>query len=120
MRRTSALLAGLGLYSVLAYFAQARRREIGLRMALGGRRIDIVSWMGRQTVKVLAAGLGFGLLAALALGRLLENNLFGVNVWDPLTVLTVLGATSLVAALASLLPLIRASRIDPAIALRSE
>ena len=89
-------------------------------MALGGRRIDIVTWMGRQTVQILAAGLAFGLLAALALGRLLENSLFGVDVWDPLTVLAVLGATSLVASLASILPMIRASRIDPAIALRSE
>ena len=72
----SALLAGLGLYSVLAFFAQTHTREIGLRMALGSRRAEIVAWMSRQTAAILALGLTFGLIAALGLSRLLENSLF--------------------------------------------
>ena len=105
---------------MLAFFAQTRKREIGLRMALGSRRLDIVYWMGRQMVAILGLGLAFGLLASIGLGKLIEGSLFGVEVWDPFTVATVLVATGLLACLASLLPMIRASRVEPAIALRAE
>ncbi len=115
----SALLASLGLYSVLATFAQAHRREIGLRMALGGQRRQIVSWMGRQTLAILGLGLTVGLVASLALSRLLEGSLYGVTAWDPVLLLTVTLGAGVVAVLGSLLPLVRAARVCPAIALRA-
>ena len=114
----SALLASLGLYSVLATFALAHRREIGLRMALGGRRSQIVAWMGRQTLSILGLGLVGGLLASLALSRLLEGNLYGVDAWNPVSLLLVLVGAGIVALVGSLLPLVRATRVSPATALR--
>ncbi|MEM6702005.1 MAG: ADOP family duplicated permease [Acidobacteriota bacterium] len=116
----SAFLAGLGLYSVLAFFAQTHTREIGLRMALGSQRLGIVSWMSRQTATILALGLTLGLGASAGLSKAMEGNLFGVKAWDPVTISTVLAATAVVAALGSLLPLVRASRVDPAIALKAD
>jgi predicted permease len=114
------LLAAIGTYGVLAYMVTERRREIGIRMALGANQATVVADVMRQGLSLAGIGIGLGLLAALALGRLIASLLFGVGATDPLTLVAVMGSIAAVAALASGLPAWRASRVDPTVALRSE
>ena len=114
------LLSAIGLYGVLAYAVGQRTREIGLRVALGGRPADIVRLVVRQGLGLTAVGLVLGGAAALAAARGLGALLIGVSPRDPLTfaiVLSLLAATGL---LACAVPARRATRIDPALALRSQ
>jgi predicted permease len=113
-------LAAVGLYGLVAYAVRRRTHEIGVRMALGATRTDVVGLVTRETAVVVAIGLAIGLALALATTRLLAAVLYGVSPSDPLTFA---GATLLliaVAALASLLPARRAARVDPMVALRHE
>jgi macrolide transport system ATP-binding/permease protein len=113
-------LASLGLYNALAYAVATRRREIGIRMALGGRRIDVVALLLRGGTTVIIVGVGAGLIAATALARFVAAQVFGVTATDPLTYLTaalVVGATAF---LATVIPAIRASRADVTAALRCQ
>lgn len=114
------LLAAIGTYGVLAYMVTERRREIGIRMALGAHQGTVVADVMRQGLSLAGVGIGVGLLAALGLGRLVASLLFGVGAADPVTLVAVMGTIAAVAALASGLPAWRASRVDPTIALRSE
>ena len=114
------LLAAIGTYGVLAYMVTERRREIGIRMALGAHQGTVVADVMRQGLSLAGVGIAVGLLAALALGRLVASLLFGVGAADPFTLVAVMGTIAAVAALASGLPAWRASRVDPTIALRSE
>ncbi|MGE0363795.1 MAG: ABC transporter permease [Vicinamibacterales bacterium] len=114
------LLAAIGTYGVLAYMVTERRREIGIRMALGADQGTVVGEVMRQGLGLAGVGIVVGLVAALALGRLVASLLFGVTATDPVTLVAVMGTLALVAALASGLPAWRASRVDPTIALRSE
>jgi putative ABC transport system permease protein len=114
------LLAAIGTYGVLAYMVTERRREIGIRMALGARQGAVVGDVMRQGLSLAGLGIALGFVAALALGRLVATLLFGVSATDPLTLIAVIGTIGLVAALASGLPAWRASRVDPTVALRSE
>jgi putative ABC transport system permease protein len=114
------LLAGLGLYGVLAQGVLRRTREIGLRMALGAGAADVASLFGREGLRLVAWGLGLGLLLALAAAQALRPLLFGVAPHDPATLLAVAALLAAVAALASLLPAWRAARVDPARALRRD
>ena len=114
------LLAAFGLYGVLSYAVSQRRREIGVRMALGARRGDVVGLVVRQGGMLVAAGVVPGLLAAAVSTRLVESVLFGVTATD---VLTFAGVTAVVLAaglLACWLPARRATRIDPMEVLRFE
>ncbi len=114
------LLGTIGIYGVISYLVSQRTREIGVRMALGAKRSDVSGMMVRQGAWLAGAGIGVGLLGALALSRLMGALLFGVEATDPLTyavVATVLGAIAL---LASVLAARRATRVDPVVALRSE
>jgi predicted permease len=114
------LLAAVGLYGVMAYAVTQRTREIGIRMALGARPRDVLGMVLRGALKLALAGVGAGLLAGLALGRLMSSLLFGVGSFEP-AVFTLAPLLLLaVACLASLLPARRAALVDPMVALRYE
>jgi ABC-type antimicrobial peptide transport system permease subunit len=116
-----ALLLGIvGIYGVISYVATQRTREIGIRIALGAARGDVTGLFLRQGALLALAGIAVGIVAAGAATRAMASLLFGVSAMDPLTYVAVaigLGGTAL---LASYLPAARASRVDPAIALRWE
>jgi putative ABC transport system permease protein len=114
------LLASLGVYSVMAHLVAFRTSEIGIRMALGaspGLVLRMVLGHGR---KLTLLGIAIGIVAGLAVSRLMQQVLFEVNPADPLIYLAVSVALLLVAELASFLPARRATRIDPVVALRAE
>jgi predicted lysophospholipase L1 biosynthesis ABC-type transport system permease subunit len=111
-------LAAVGLYGVLAYTVARRAGEIGIRMALGAKRFDVQRMVVVQGMGIVAVALVLGVGAALALGRLLGSLLFGVAPGDPVTYATVVGVLLAVALLACWIPARRASRMDPAEALR--
>jgi len=114
------LLAGFGLYGVMAYSVAQRSREIGIRMALGARSADVRSLVVRQAVWLGAAGLVIGIAGALAVTRVLGSLLFGVSATDPLTFGGVSAALVTVLLLAAYLPARRATRVDPIVALRAD
>ena len=114
------LLAAIGLYGVIAYSVTQRVNELGIRMALGARRSDIVGLVVARGLKLAAVGIGIGLMLALAGARVLSNLLFGVGDRDPVTLAAALVLVLSVAVAASLVPALRASRIDPSTALRAE
>jgi ABC-type antimicrobial peptide transport system permease subunit len=114
------LIAAIGVYGVLAYSVNQRTREIGLRMALGAQQAGVLRWIVGQGMLVAAAGIGIGLAGAFALSRLLASLLFGIQPRDPLTFTSVAVVLTAVAFAACLVPAIRASRVDPIVALRDE
>ena len=113
-------LASLGVYGVVSQQAAERTRELGLRMALGARRVDVLLLMLGQGLKPAAAGIACGLLAAAALSRLLARLLFGIPPTDPATFLGMAFVLALVALLAAYLPARQAMRGDLLAALRNE
>ena len=113
-------LAILGIYGVIAYWVGRRTREIGLRIALGAGRRDVIQLVLRTGLGPVLAGLGVGVAASLLLTRWLSGLLFELSPVDPLTYLAVSSLLMLVAALACYLPARRATRIDPLTALRCE
>ncbi len=114
------LLAALGVYGVVSYVAGQRRAEMGIRVALGARRADVLRTVLTGSLVTGAIGLGVGLLAALGLGRVLAGSLYGVTPTDPPTIFAALGFLSLVTFLAALVPALRATRVDPAETLRRD
>jgi putative ABC transport system permease protein len=114
------LLAGFGLYGVMAYSVAQRSREIGIRMALGAQAADVRSLVVSQAARLGAAGLAIGLAGALAVTRVLDSLLFGVTASDPLTFAAVSAALITVLLLAAYLPARRATRVDPIVALRAD
>jgi len=114
------LLASLGIYGVLSYTVARRTREIGIRMALGARRGDILSGVVRHSMLLAAVGVGMGAAAALGLTRTLGSLLYGVSATDPKTFLATAVLMLAVAALAAALPARRALRVDPIHTLRDE
>jgi putative ABC transport system permease protein len=114
------LLASLGIYGVLAYFVTQHTSEIGVRQALGATPRNILFLVLKKGMGLTLAGIAIGMLASLALTRLMKSLLFGVNASDPLTFVTVPVVLALVALVACLLPALRATRIDPLVALRYE
>jgi ABC-type antimicrobial peptide transport system permease subunit len=115
---TALLLASLGLYGVLAQLVAARRREIGVRMALGAAPSRIVRSIAGQAALVTAIGIAAGLGAAFVLSRFMRTLVFDVSVHDPMTFGTVPLVLAAVAAFACLVPVRRASKVDPVDALR--
>lgn len=114
------LLAAIGLYGVIAYSVTQRRAEIGVRVALGASRPDVLRLVVGQGVRLTLAGLLVGLAGALVLTRLMSSLLFGVEPTDPLTLAAVAALLTAVALLASWIPAHRAAGTNPAIALRAE
>ena len=113
-------LAGVGVAGVLAYLVSRRRREIGIRMALGASRGHVLALVLRRGVLYAAAGITAGVVAALFLTRLMGGLLYGIAPRDPLTFAVAALGLLAIATVASLLPALRASRVDPFEALRSE
>jgi len=107
------LLAAVGIYGLISYSVAQRRHEIGVRMALGATRADVVRIVVRQGASLAGVGVIFGLGGAFALTRLLGTMLFGVGVTDPLTFAAAPVGILLVVLLATLLPALRATRISP-------
>jgi predicted permease len=116
----AALLAMLGLYGVISYIIAMRRNEIGIRMALGATREDVVRIVLRQTMGLLALGVGIGLVLALAVTRGAQALLFGLGPNDPPSLIGAACFLGAVALLAAVLPAYRATRIDPMNSLRYE
>jgi putative ABC transport system permease protein len=114
------LLSALGIYGVMAYTTNQRRHEIGIRMALGAGGADVLRLVLGQGMRLVAIGLGLGLVGAWLLSRVLASQLYGITRQDPLTYLTVAGLLALVALTASWLPARRATQVDPMLSLRSE
>ena len=114
------LLAAIGLYGVLSYGVSARRREIGIRMALGDTRRSTVRRVVGSGLRVTVLGLGIGLVAATGLVRYISSMLFGINAYDPLSFMAVPALLMFVAIVASGVPARRAATVDPAEALRAE
>ncbi|MCB1035538.1 MAG: ABC transporter permease, partial [Acidobacteria bacterium] len=114
------VLASVGLYGVVAYVVSRRTREVGVRLALGARRQDVLSMVVWEGMTLVAEGVVAGVGAALALGRLVANWLYGIESYDPLTFVAVPVLLALVALAANLVPARRATRIDPMVALRYE
>ncbi|HMC78216.1 MAG TPA: ABC transporter permease [Vicinamibacterales bacterium] len=113
------LLAAIGIYGVMGYFVTRRTQEIGVRMALGATRADVVRLIVRQAAAPVAIGLAAGVLASLALTSVLQAQLFGVSPRDPLTLMGAAVLLAVVGLVASLVPARRAASIDPTRALRA-
>jgi predicted permease len=114
------LLAGIGLYGVLAYSIVRRTREIGIRLAIGAQRRDVAGLFARESLTLVLVGLIVGAPVALVSAHALRSLLFGVGATDPLTLLISVMVLALAALLATSIPLWRAARVNPVIALRWE
>jgi predicted permease len=117
---TALLLAGIGIYGLMAYAVEQRTQEIGIRLALGAQLSEVQNMVVRQGMVFAAAGVGIGIGAALWLVRFIQAFLYGVQPWDPAVFIGVPVTLSLIALLAVWIPARRAARIDPMIALRYE
>jgi putative ABC transport system permease protein len=113
-------LAALGLYGVIGYSVTQRTREIGIRIALGAEQGGVLRLVVGEGLRLAAIGAGIGMLASLAVARLIQSQLFEVSAFDPLTIAAMAAVLLAVATLASYLPARRAMRVDPACALRPE
>jgi predicted permease len=112
-------LASVGIYSVLSYIVSGRRREIGIRTALGARTSDVVRLIVREGMTPTLIGIALGTVAALASAAILNRVAFGVSASDPVTLAAVAAVLALVALLASVIPAYRAARVDPLNVLRA-
>jgi ABC-type antimicrobial peptide transport system permease subunit len=113
-------LAAVGLYGVVAYTVGLRTQEIGVRMAMGAQRGDVLGMVIGSGMKLALAGVAIGVAGALALSRLLQAMLFEVTPLDPPSYVVTAAVLLAVAALASFVPARRATRVDPLVALRTE
>jgi predicted permease len=116
----AAMLAAIGLYGVISYMLVARRNETGIRLALGASRYAIASGIVRHALRLVLLGTGLGLILALAVTRSASSLLFGLRPDDPIMLGGAVFLLGAVACVASLLPALRAARVDPMVALRYE
>jgi predicted permease len=113
-------LAAIGIYGILAYGVSQRTSEIGIRMAIGAESANVIGMIAKETMTMVGIGLAAGLVATYFVTKLIQSRLFGVTPTDPLVLGAAMGLLAVIALLAGLLPALRASKIDPAIALRYE
>jgi predicted permease len=116
----AALLAAIGIYGVLAYSTALRTREIGIRIAMGATRVEVMRMVLSEVARLAAIGLAVGLPLCFVLARAVRGQLFGISEYDPLTLCAVCGVILAVALASSALPARRAMRVDPMVALRYE
>jgi len=114
------VLACIGLYGVMAYSVSQRAREMGIRMALGARHLDVMGLVLRQGMTLVLAGIAIGVVAALLLTRVMASQLYDVRATDPATFVGVALLLAGVAFLATYLPARRATHVDPVVTLREE
>lgn len=114
------LLAAVGLYGVMSYSVARRTKEIGVRMALGARRPDVLALIVKQGMALVLMGIAAGTILALGMTRLISGMLFGITASDPLTFVAVAALLGGVAFFANYLPARRAASVDPMVALRYE
>jgi ABC-type antimicrobial peptide transport system permease subunit len=114
------LLASIGLYGLMSYTVAGRTREIGVRMALGAQRVNVLWLVLREALLLVLAGVVVGIPAALLSSRLLNSMIFGLKSTDPVSMLIVTVLLGAIAAFAGFLPARRATKIDPVVALRYE
>src|SRR5260370_9766596 len=114
------MLAAIGLYGVIAYSVTQRTNELGVRMALGAQKSDVLKLIVGQGAQLAGIGIGLGLAIALGLMRVMSKLLFGANATDPLTFFVTAAAIFRVALVASTIPALNAIKLDPAGALRCE
>jgi putative ABC transport system permease protein len=114
------ILVTIGVYSVLAYTTAQRTQEIGIRMALGAERFDVLVMVIRMGLRLVAIGVGLGLLASIALGKIIATQLWGISPYDPWTLTCVPVVLLITGLLACWVPARRAARVDPLVALRHE
>jgi putative ABC transport system permease protein len=113
-------LAVIGLYGVISYMVAQRRNEIGVRMAMGAQRADVLKMVLRDAAWMVGIGIVVGVVIAVLASRGAASMLFGLKSYDPITYLACILALALVATLASLVPARRAAQLDPWTALRDE
>ena len=118
--RMALVLTAIGVYGVVAYSVAQRTRELGIRMALGAQRKDVLTLVLRKGLVLVAWGSVIGLLACYSLTRLVASQLYGVSPHDPATLVSVAVLLATVALLASYIPARRATKVDPLVALRYE
>ncbi|MGH9315386.1 MAG: ABC transporter permease [Vicinamibacterales bacterium] len=114
------LLVAIGVYSVIAYTVSRQTQEIGLRMALGARRVDVLGMIVRMGLRLVASGVAIGLFASVAATRVLANQLWNISPRDPITLAVAVGVMTLAGLAACYFPARRATRVDPMVALRYE
>jgi putative ABC transport system permease protein len=114
------LLAGVGIYSVMSYTVTQRAHEMGIRMALGASRANVLRLILGQSLALTLSGIALGLAGSLAMAGMISSLLFNVKSRDPLTLGLVALGLAVVALLASYLPAHRATRVDPVVSLRYE
>jgi ABC-type antimicrobial peptide transport system permease subunit len=114
------VLAALGLYGLMSYWVEQRTREIGIRVTLGATSRNVVRLVLRTGLTWVSLGMVIGIGGALAFGRALSSLLFGITATDPVTLAAVIAVLVPVAAAASIIPALRATKVDPAVAIRHE
>jgi putative ABC transport system permease protein len=114
------VLAAVGIYGVMSYSVAQQTREIGIRIALGAKRSDVLTMTVLQGLKLVGTGLICGLAVAFILTRVMASLLFGISATDPVTFVSIAVVLLAVALVASYLPALRATRIDPMLALRAQ
>jgi putative ABC transport system permease protein len=117
---TALVLAALGIYGVMAYFVSQRVREIGIRMAVGAQRGDVLKMVASRGMVLAAIGAAVGVVASLLAARLISGMLFGVSAYDPLTIVAFTAILTGAALAANYFPARRAAKVDPMVALRYE
>jgi ABC-type antimicrobial peptide transport system permease subunit len=114
------VLVAIGVFSVIAYTVSRQTHEIGIRMALGAQRADVLGMVLRMGLQLLGLGVGVGLLASFGVTRVIANQLWGISPHDPVTLVAVVTVVVLAGAAACYIPARRATSVDPLVALRNQ